>query len=136
MGKKIIALSNSGSKATKQYKDGAQLRAKLEQADFFVWGQFEGSVSMPTTLGRLMVTDLLVTVATSSQWLAKLVGCPSLLIPGPLPPRVLGPELVVDKIQQCQYCYQNHCPQNLNFACMDAPVDQVLAKVLSHFKKH
>ena len=136
MGKKIIALSSSGSKVTKQYTHAAQLRTELEQAGFFVWGQFDGSVPMQTTLGRLKVTDLLVTVATSSQWLAKLVGCPSLLIPGALPPSVLGPDLVVDKIQQCQYCYQNHCPQNVNFACMDVPADQVLVKVLNHFRKH
>lgn len=136
MGKKIIALSSSGSKVTKQYTHAAQLKAELEQAGFFVWGQFDGSVPMQTTLARLKVTDLLVTVATSSQWLAKLVGCPSLLIPGALPPSVLGPDLVVDKIQQCQYCCQNHCPRNLNFACMDVPADHVLQKVLNHFKVH
>lgn len=132
--KKIIALSLSGSKASKQYKDAEALTVQLEQAGFFVWSQFDGSVSMLTTLGRLKVTDLLVTVATSTQWLAKLVGCPSLMMPGALPPSVLGADFVVDKVQSCQYCYQNQCVENKNFACMDIAVQDVVKKVLGSFK--
>lgn len=131
--KKIVALSLSGSKASKQYRSVEQLKVILEGEGYFVWGKFDGSVAMPITLSRLKVTDLLITVATSTQWLARLVGCPSLLIPGPLPPSVLGAELVVEKVNECQYCYQNHCPKNLDFSCMDIPSDQVLEKVLTYF---
>lgn len=132
-GKKIIALSTSGSKPAKQYRAATALRHQLEQAGYFVWSQFDGSLPMAITLGRLKVTDLLVTVPTSTQWLAKLVGCPSLMIPGPLPPSVLGAELVVDQAQSCQYCYQSNCPENLDFACLDIPPEQLMAKVSNFF---
>lgn len=132
-GKKIIALSLSGSKASKQYKEAALLRTQLEMADFFVWSQFDGSISMQITLARLKVTDLLVTVATSTQWLAKLVGCPSLMIPGALPPSVLGAELTVEKVESCQYCYQNQCVENKNFACMDLLPETLLTKIVDYF---
>lgn len=130
--KKIIALSLSGSKVSKQYQHGKVLQSSLEQAGFFVWSQFDGSLPMQTTLSRLKVTDLLITVATSTQWLAKLVGCPSLMIPGALPPSVLGAELVVDKIQHCQYCYQNQCVENKNFSCMDIHPEQIQVKVFGY----
>jgi ADP-heptose:LPS heptosyltransferase len=133
--KRIIALSISGSKASKQYPHGKELQFLLEQAGFFVWGQFDGSVAMQTTLSRLKVTDMLITVATSTQWLARLVGSPSLMIPGALPPSVLGAELVVDKTQQCQYCFQNHCAENLNFACMDIQPMHILEKILRYFNE-
>lgn len=132
-GRKIVALSLSGSKASKQYHEAKALRARLEEAGFFVWSQFDGSVSMQTTLGRLKVTDLLITVATSTQWLARLVECPSLMIPGALPPSVLGAELVVEKIQHCQYCYQKQCVENLNFACMNISPVHILEKVSEYF---
>lgn len=134
--KKIIALSLSGSKVSKQYRQSEKLGYQLEQAGFFVWGQFDGSASMQTTLSRLKVTDLLVTVATSTQWLAKLVACPSLMIPGALPPSVLGAEIVVDKVLNCQYCHQNQCTENLNFACMDISHEHIIAKILKHFDLH
>lgn len=132
--KPIIALSLSGSKASKQYAHGKVLQLLLEQAGFFVWSRFDGSVPMQTTLARLKVTDLLITVATSTQWLARLVGCPSLVIPGALPPSVLGAELVVDKVKSCQYCYQNQCVENIDFACMDIPPEQIVEKALQYFR--
>lgn len=132
-GKKIIALSTSGSKPSKQYRASNALRLQLEQAGYFVWSQFDGSLPMATTLGRLKVTDMLVTVPTSSQWLAKLVGCPSLMIPGPLPPSVLGAEIVVDQLTSCQYCYQSFCPENRGFDCLDIPPEQIIAKISSFF---
>lgn len=122
---KIIALSTSGSKANKQYPHDAALKTKLQQMGFFVWGQFDGSVPMATTLQRLRMSDLLITVPTSTQWLAKLVGCPSLMIPGALPPSVLGAELTVAKSQDCQYCYQNDCPAKRNYACMNIAVEEI-----------
>ncbi len=132
-GRKIVALSLAGSKASKQYRHAQALRLLLERAGHFVWGQFDGRVAMPVTLARLKVTDLLVTVPTSTQWLARLVGCPALLIPGPLPPRVLGPECVADRVLDCQYCYQDHCPEELNFSCMDVPPESIVAKVAAFF---
>jgi ADP-heptose:LPS heptosyltransferase len=132
--KPIIALSLSGSKASKQYAHGKVLQSLLAQAGFFVWSRFDGSLPMQTTLARLKVTDLLITVATSTQWLAKLVGCPSLMIPGALPPSVLGAELVVEKVKSCQYCYQNQCVEHINYACMDIPPQQIVEKVLQYFQ--
>lgn len=131
--KKIVALSLSGSKASKQYKDAEMLRNQLEQSGFFVWSQFDGSVPMQATLGRLKVTDLLVSVATSTQWLAKLVGCPCLMIPGALPPSVLDAEIVVDRLISCQYCYQSQCVENINFACMNVHPALIHAKILNYF---
>lgn len=131
--RRIIAVSASGSKANKNYPFRDKLIEQLEKQGFFVWGKFDGSVPMEKTLGRLKVTDLLITVATSTQWLAKLVGCPSLMLPGSLPPSVLGAELVVDKKLECQYCYQNYCPEAIDFACMEIPIDVVVAKVLDYF---
>lgn len=132
--KPIIALSLSGSKASKQYAHGKVLQFLLEKAGFYVWSRFDGSVSMQTTLARLKVTDLLITVATSTQWLARLVRCPSLIIPGALPPSVLSAELVMEKVTSCQYCYQNQCVENINFACMDIPPHQVFEKIQNYFQ--
>ena len=84
-GRKVIALSMSGSSASKQYRNARALRGELERAGHFVWSQFDGSAPLHTTLARLAVTDLLVSVATSTQWLARLVGCPTLVLPGALP---------------------------------------------------
>lgn len=131
--KKIVALSLSGSKASKQYKAAEMLKIELERAGFFVWSQFDGSLPMQITLARLKVTDLLVTVATSTQWLAKLVGCPSLMIPGALPPSLLGAEITVDPVINCQYCYQNRCVENIDFACMDVAPKIILSKILGYF---
>lgn len=131
--KPIIALSLSGSKASKQYKQGKVVRSMLEQAGYFVWSQFDGSLPMQTTLARLKMTDLLITVATSTQWLAKLVDCPSLMIPGALPPSVLGAELVVEKITACQYCYQKQCVENINFACMEIVPQNIVEQTQDFF---
>jgi len=75
-----------------------------------VWGRFDGSLPMRTTLARLAVTDLLITVATSTQWLARLVGCPSLMLSGAMHPATLGAEITVDRQLDCQYCCQQGCP--------------------------
>ena len=129
-GKKIIALSCNGSKQSKQYPYGDALKNLLEQHGFYVWSQFDGSAAMHTTLARLKVTDLLITVATSTQWLAKLVACRSLMISGALAPRMLGAEFSVEKIQSCQHCYQKNCVENINFACMQVAPELILAQVL------
>jgi ADP-heptose:LPS heptosyltransferase len=129
MGRKIIALSMSGSSASKQYRNAHALQAGLERAGHFVWSRFDGSRPLRTTLARLAVTDLLVSVATSTQWLARLVGCPTLVLPGALPPSVLGAEATVDPVVSCQYCYQSHCPRQIDFACMDVPLAHIMDKV-------
>jgi ADP-heptose:LPS heptosyltransferase len=119
----------SGSSVAKQYRSAEALQAELVRAGHFVWSQFDGSLPMRSTLARLAATDLLVSVATSTQWLARLVGCPTLVLPGPLPPSVLGAEATVDRVSACQYCHQSHCPQKIDFACMDVPVAHVMDKV-------
>lgn len=127
-GRKIVALSLSGSKRNKQYSRAGELTALLEKAGYHVWSRFDGSAPMATTLARLKATDLLITVPTSSQWLARLVGCPSLMLSGSLPPAVLGAELNVPRLIDCQYCCQaRQCPQGRDFACMDVDPEQVLA---------
>lgn len=88
---------------------------------------------MKTTLARLKVTDLSVTVATSKQWLAKLVDFPSLMISGPLPPSVLGVELNVEKLESSQYCYQFSCIENIDYSCLDVPVDKLVKQISQYF---
>lgn len=131
--KKIIAVSFKGSTTYKSYFYAELLTQRLQEEGYVVWTGFDGSLPMKTTLGRLAVTDLLITVATSTQWLARLVGCPSLMIPGAMHPATLGAELTVDKVVDCQYCCQRDCPAGINFACTHVPVQNVMGKVLSFF---
>lgn len=131
--RKIVALSLAGSKASKQYPQALQLDELLRNNGYFVWGEFDGSLPMQTTLARLKVTDLLITVATSTQWLARLVQCPSLMIPGAMPPRALGAEQVVDKLVECQYCYQTMCHKGIDFSCMKPSPGHILDKVRHYF---
>lgn len=134
-GRKIIALSLAGSKQSKRYRHAEALHQELEKAGYFVWSRFDGSQPMQTTLARLAATDLLVCVATSTQWLARLVGCPSLVIPGAMDPRVLGAQSAVDKHLACQYCCQTYCPAGADFACMSVPVDSVCTKVDAYWRQ-
>lgn len=120
-GRKIVALSLSGSKPAKRYKQPDDLRHRLEAAGFAVWSQFDGSLPLAATLARLKVTDLLVSVATSTQWLARAVGCPSLIVTGSLPPVIPGAEASTDAVETCQYCAQMSCPRGLDFPCLDVP---------------
>lgn len=131
--RKIIAVSFKGSAAYKNYPNADALIQRLHDEDYVVWSQFDGSLPMQTTLGRLAVTDLLITVATSTQWLARLVGCPSLMLPGAMHPATLGAELVVDQVVDCQYCCQQNCPAGRNFACAAVPVQDVMKKVTNFF---
>lgn len=132
-GKKIIAVSFKGSTAFKSYPYADQLVQKLEDEGYVVWSGFDGSLPMRTTLGRLAVTDLLITVATSTQWLGKLVGCPSLMLPGAMHPATLGAEITADKVVDCQYCCQRDCPTARNFACTYVPILDILGKVSAYF---
>lgn len=132
-GRKIIAVSFKGSTTYKTYPHADALTQCLGEEGYVVWSGFDGSLPMYTTLGRLAVTDLLITVATSTQWLARLVGCPSLMLPGAMHPATLGAEITVDQVEDCQYCCQQVCPSGKNFACTDVPVRHVMQKVASHF---
>lgn len=128
-GRKIIAVSFKGSTHYKNYPHAESLIQRLQDDGYVVWSRFDGSLPMRTTLGRLAVTDLLITVATSTQWLARLVGCPSLMLPGAMHPDTLGAEMTVDKVVDCQYCCQQDCPAGRDFACTDVPVEEVMGKV-------
>lgn len=132
-GKRIIAVSFKGSTTFKSYRHADALVNRLTDMGYYVWGQFDGSLPMQVCLGRLAVTDLLITVATSTQWLAKLVDCPSLMIPGAMHPRALGAELTVNQVVDCQYCCQRDCPASRDFACTDVPVDEVAKTVKVYF---
>lgn len=132
-GKRIIALSFTGSTAYKSYPHQEELTDRLRDEGYVVWSRFDGSLPMRSTLARLAATDLLVTVATSTQWLGKLVGCPSLMLPGAMHPAALGAESTVDRMIDCQYCCQSYCPSERNFACADVPVHHVLEKTNAYF---
>lgn len=132
-GRKIIAVSFKGSTAIKHYKKPTELVQKLESAGYMVWSQFDGSLPMEKTLGRLAVSNLLITVATSTQWLARLVGCPSLMLPGAMHPSILGAEMTVAQTLDCQYCCQRGCPADRDYACMEVPVSTIMGDVRDFF---
>ena len=132
-GKKVIALSAEGRLSNKQYPHADKLKTELENAGYFVWSQFDGSSDMLATLSRLHYTNLLITVPTATQWLAKLVDCPSLIIPGPLPPEIVAGELVVDQSTQCQYCFQKDCINEIEFLCMDIEPIKIVKQVNKFF---
>lgn len=133
-GRPIVALSLQGSKAAKRYKWPDELRRQLEDAGFHVWSQFDGSLPLAVTLARLKATDLLVSVATSTQWLARAVGCPSLIITGALPPVIPGAEASTPAVETCQYCCQTTCPRGLDFPCLDVPPENVAAQAVGFFR--
>lgn len=128
-GRPIVAASFRGTTAIKHYKQADDLTSLLRQAGYHVWTGFDGSLPMRTTLARLAATDLLVTVATSTQWLAKLVGCPSLMLPGAMHPAILGAEHTMGRTEDCQYCCQRGCPAGRDYACMDVPAQDVMASI-------
>lgn len=130
---RIIALSTSGRVASKQYPYKDELKRLLEDEGYYVWGEFNGEVSMDVTLGRLAKTDLLITVATATQWLAKLVACPSYMITGPLPPSILGAEISAEKHIDCQYCAQSECHLDTPFSCMDIKPELIVQQVKNFF---
>jgi len=116
--KKIIAVSHAGSGKNKVYTNYVELINTLEKSGVHVWSRFDGSQPILKTLQMLRSTDLVVTVATSTQWLAQAVGTPSLVIPGCLPPSVLGAELCVESHVKCQYCVKEPCLENQDYECM------------------
>ena len=128
-GRKILAIEWSGRVAGKQYPHGEQLKNQLEEMGYHVWRQFDGSVPIAKTLQRLAASNLLITVPTAVQWLGKLSNCPALIIPGPLPPSVLGAEAAIEKTIDCQYCFQKECIENKDFACMDVAPEKIITAI-------
>jgi len=128
-GRPIVAVSCRGTTEIKHYKHADALMDQLRQAGYQVWTGFDGSLPMQTTLAQLAATDLLVTVATSTQWLARLAGCPSLMLPGAMHPGILGAEHTLEQTVDCQYCCQRGCPAGKHYACMDVPVDTIISQV-------
>lgn len=128
-GRPIVAVSYRGTTAIKHYKQADTLTRLLGQAGYQVWTGFDGTVPMQTTLSRLAATDLLITVATSTQWLARLAGCPSLMLPGAMHPAILGAEYTMGQTVDCQYCCQRGCPARRDYACMDIPAVAVMERV-------
>lgn len=124
-GRPVVALSFSGSRESKRYPRAEALKALLTEQGYWVWAQFDGSLPMQTTLGRLKASDALVCVATSTQWLARMVGCRSVMISGPWPPVVPGAEVTLPRHLDCQFCYQNDCPLHLPFPCLDVEPELV-----------
>ena len=120
-GRPIVALSTRGRAGYKRYQHSDELVGILESNGIFCWSQFDGSVPIRITLNRLHASKLLVTVPTSTQWLGRLAGCPSLVLPGPMSPALLGAEFYPTQRTDCQYCYhEKECPENRDFECMDS----------------
>lgn len=129
----LVALAPDARTAARRYPHGAALQRALEAQGLHVWTGFDGSVPLRTTLARLAASDLLVTVASAPQWLARLVACPTLVIPGFVPPETLGADATVPKVVDCQYCMKSSCPEGRDFACMDVPVALVVESAIAQF---
>lgn len=134
-GRPVVALSMQGRADYKNYRHRGQLAEQLETRGVYCWSQFDGSVPMQTTLNRLSATQLLVTVPTSTQWLGRLAGCPSLILPGPMSPTLLDAEFWPPQRTNCQYCYrESHCPENRNFECMETAPEALAEQILDIVK--
>ncbi|AWB67793.1 hypothetical protein C2869_15770 [Saccharobesus litoralis] len=95
--KKVIALAASARTAERNYPFETELKTALEAKGYHVWQGFDGRVSMEQTLAQLKSTDLLVTVPSAPQWLAKAVDCPSFVICGDVDPRTIMPEFATEE---------------------------------------
>jgi hypothetical protein len=74
-------------------------------------------------------------VPTSSQWLARLAGCPSLVLPGPMSPSLLDAEFYPPEQTDCQYCYQeSECPERRNYECMEISPAAIAKQALGILK--
>ena len=134
-GRPIVALSTQGRADYKNYRHSVQLSEQLESLGAYCWSQFDGSLSMQTTLNKLNASQLLVTVPTSTQWLARLADCPSLILPGPLSPTLLDAEFWPPQRTDCQHCYrESHCPENRNFECMEIAPEALAEQALNILK--
>lgn len=91
-GRKIIALATEARTPERNYPHATALKHLLEKYGYDVWTGFDGSVSLRQTLQSLKSSHLLITVPSAPQWLAKAVGCESLVICGDVDYRTLMPE--------------------------------------------
>ncbi|HED66911.1 MAG TPA: hypothetical protein ENJ09_15315 [Planctomycetes bacterium] len=128
--KPVIALGLDSRTRARTYAHQDALHNLFEEAGFSVWSRFDGSQPMVKTLGQLASSDLCVTVSSAPQWLAASVGCPSLLIPGNVPPATLRPEMAIAPHLDCQHCMSTECPEGIDYACMDVAPEVILAATL------
>jgi ADP-heptose:LPS heptosyltransferase len=134
-GRPIIALSMRGRALYKNYGYAESLVNQLTIHGVHCWSQFDGSVPIRATLNKLCASSLLITVPTSSQWLARLAGCPSLVLPGPMSPSLLDAEFYPPEQTDCQYCYQeSECPESRNYECMEISPAAIAKQALSILK--
>lgn len=136
-GRPIVALSTQGRAGYKNYRHSDELVSLLDSNGVFCWSQFDGSLPMRTTLNRLHTSKLLITVPTSTQWLGRLAGCPSLMLPGPMSPALLGTEYSAPRRTHCQYCYhEKDCPEKRDFECMESDPKALANQVLKILSEH
>jgi hypothetical protein len=98
---KVIALCLARSDDGYPYPFANELKVALETLGFCVWSDLEQSFSVEVLLSKLSSSDLLVTKASSSQWFAATVDCPTLLICAGAEPKTLMPDYGTE---QCTYC--------------------------------
>jgi len=126
----VVAVALSGRTRSRSYRFPMELTQALDDADCFVWSKFDGSQPLDRTLGQLQASDLLITVASAPQWLANSVGCPTLVIPGHVPPAVLGATRTVQRHLECQFCMALECVEKTDYACMSVPAAAIAADAL------
>lgn len=95
--KKVIALNCKARTEERNYPYEKALKKQLEKAGFYVWSGFDGKDSIKKTLSKLKATDLLISVPSAPQWMAKSVGCASFIISGQVDARTLMPEFATEK---------------------------------------
>ncbi|MFH0925225.1 MAG: hypothetical protein V1872_06275 [bacterium] len=125
-GKPIIALATQARAANRQYPFSEGLKSLLLKEGYYVWGDFDASLPLQNTLKKLKASNLLITVPSAPQWLARMVGCKVLLIPGPTSPGYLGERYHIPKIVQCQYCMYHECLEKIDNACMKVDPKDVM----------
>ncbi len=132
-GKKIIAVATDSRTKNRVYPFLVELLDMLKKNEYYVWTGFDGSSSVKKTLEKLKASDMIISVASAPQWLAAMVGCPVLMIPGPVPPELLDAEINVEKFLPCQYCIQEKCIANKNYACMKVRPETILLLLDNYF---
>ena len=130
----IIALAPNARTRNRYYPFTKALKQGLEQHGYLVWQGFDGSIPLIQTLEQLRASSLVISVASAPQWLAAMVGCPAFIIPGPVPPEVLCPEVTVPKFLECQYCLQEECIVDRNYACMEVSPESIIKRVNTYLR--
>jgi ADP-heptose:LPS heptosyltransferase len=131
-GRPLLCLAAKARKKERTYKRTEELKEALELAGFCVWNQ--DTLPVRQSLARLSVSALLLTVPSAPQWLARLVGCPVVLIPGPSAPEHLAPDAFVPRHLECQTGVFDQCSTCLDYACMDTAPGTVVEVTLAFYK--